>query len=179
MYRAAFSLDCLLDGDLFSKTSQRVVPLQLINFWRCVLVQKFINREVAASNSDVDFVFFDFDGYSFGAKLVDALGFAHKHYLELGPLRIIVDKLSELLVDLVIFDRDVDGDPMLQVVHILFEGVYFHLGVLELFEKIQRRLIGLVYFFLELQNIIGRIFVILLQGSAALLVFLETFCGLA
>ena len=45
-----------------------------------------------------------------GSELVDALGLAQEHNLQLGALGVIIDVLGELLVDGVVLDRDVDSD---------------------------------------------------------------------
>ena len=75
--------DRLLDGNFLTEPLQRVVPLELLQLNRSVLIQELINREVASSNSDLDALLLDFNGDSLGSKLIHALGFPHEHDLEL------------------------------------------------------------------------------------------------
>jgi len=65
---------------------------------------------VAATNSNIDSVAVALHVHAFRAELVDALLLSHKHNLELLAVRVVVDVLGEALVNLVVFDGDVDRD---------------------------------------------------------------------
>jgi len=63
-------------------------------------------------------------------ELVNTLGLAHKHDLKLLAVRVIVDVLSDFLVNLVALDWDVDGDTRLQVNNIVAKNFNLLVGLL-------------------------------------------------
>ena len=105
--------NCFLDGNFLTESLQRVLSLELLELSRRVLIQELVQGEVAAANSDFDVVLLDLDSDSLGSKLVDALRLAHEHNLELGPLGVVVDEFSELSVDWVLLDWNVNSDSLL------------------------------------------------------------------
>jgi len=148
--------DCFLDGDFFTESLERILSLELFKFNWSVLVQEFVNGEVPSTNSDLDCIFFDLDGNSLGSELVNTFRFSHEHNLQFGSLRIIVNEFGQLLIDGILLNWDIDSDSLFQIDDILFQCLDFNFGVLKLFQKLQRRLISLVNFFLKLENVIGR-----------------------
>ena len=91
-----------MHSDLFTKSFDGVLPIQLLQFCRRVLVDELVNGKVTATYSNLNVVLFDFDGNALGSELVDALALAHEHDLELSSLWVVVDVLCEPLVDIVL-----------------------------------------------------------------------------
>lgn len=144
-----------MNSNLFAKSLQGVLSLKLFKLDRSVLIEEFIYTEVSSSNSDLDAVVFNFNCNSLGSKLVYSLSLSHKHDLELSPLWVVVDKLSQFFINDIILDRNVDSNPLLQINDILLESLNFTLSILQLFEQLQRSFICFVYFFLQLQDIVS------------------------
>jgi hypothetical protein len=63
------------------ETLQRVFALQFLELDGCVLVQELVDREVSATDTDVDLVFLDLDGDALGTELVDAVALPHESSL--------------------------------------------------------------------------------------------------
>ena len=78
-----------------------------------VLIKELVDGEEATTNLDLDLVPGALDEDTLGAELVDALGLAHEHDFQLLAVGVVIDVLCQLLVDLVVLDRDVDGDARL------------------------------------------------------------------
>jgi len=97
------------------ETLHGVLSLQLLQLARGVLVQEFVDREVATADADVDLVLFDLDGDALAAELVDTLALTHEHNFQVLAIGVVVDVLSDALVDHVVLDGNVDGDSSLQV----------------------------------------------------------------
>ena len=70
----------------------------------------------------------------FGAKLIYAGAFSHKHDFELVTIWIVVDEFGHFKVDRIIFDRHIDGHSDLQVDYVTFEGLVFELKITDLFQ---------------------------------------------
>ena len=100
-----------MHGDLFGESLKGVLSLQLLKLDWGVLVEELVKREVATSDTDVDFILVDLHVDSLGSELVDALGLSHEHNLELLAVGIVVDILSQLLVDSIVLNGNVDSDP--------------------------------------------------------------------
>jgi hypothetical protein len=146
--------DGFLDSDLLGKLLERILPLQLLKLSGSVLVQELVDGKVASSDSDVDLVLVDSDGNALSAELVDTLRLTHEHDLELVPLGVVVDELGESFVDLVVLDRNVDGNPLLELDDVVFESFDLDFGVFELLEEFEGGLVGLVDLFLELLDVV-------------------------
>jgi hypothetical protein len=93
------------------------------HFCRCVLIDEFINGKVTTSNSDLDSAEFDTDHYSFLSKNIDAFGFSHEHYLQLGSVRVIVDPFSQTHVYVRPFDGNVYCDSRSNVDQLALQGL--------------------------------------------------------
>lgn len=92
-----------------------------------------------------------------GSELVDALGLAQEHNLQLGALGVIIDVLGELLVDRVVLDGDVDCNSGLQVDDVGLECVDLMLAVLQLLEQFETRGVFSVDLRLQVQNVLTRL----------------------
>ena len=86
--------------------------------------------------------------------MIHSLCLSHEHNLELLAIWIVVDVLSESLVNGVIFDGDVDGDARFQVDDVLSELVdlllsvaHFRLLFFHLLEHLKLDVLGLVKLF--------------------------------
>jgi hypothetical protein len=110
----------LLDSNFLTESLKRIFSLQFLKFNRSILIQKFINRKVTSTNSDLDVLIFDLDSNSLGSKLINTIRLSHEHNLQLGSLRIIVDKLSQFLVGLIVLHRDIHCDSLLEINNVLF-----------------------------------------------------------
>lgn len=102
-------------GYLLCESLHRIIAFQLLELHRRVLVQELVNRKVTAADPNADPILVDLDVDTLATELVNTLGLAHKHDLKLLAVRVIVDVLSDFLVNLVALDWDVDGDTRLQV----------------------------------------------------------------
>ena len=67
----------------------------------------------------------------------------------------VVDEVSEPLVDFVVAHWDVHADPRLQVNDVLLEAVDLHLRVLELLEELEADFVAFVYFFFHVEHVLG------------------------
>jgi len=155
--------DGLLNSYFLAKAFERVLALQLLQLLGRVLVEELVDGEVAAAHPYLDVVLLYFDGDSLRAELVNALGFAHEHDLELGAVGVVVDVLGQLLVDHVFLDGDVDRNSLLEVDDVLLELADLHLGVLELLEELETNLIALVNLLLHRHHEVGRLLELVLN----------------
>ena len=122
-----------------------------------------------SANFDLDAASHDFEDQIAAAKLILTFLLPHKHKLELGFVRIIVDLLGKYLVSLVTLNRNVVWNPgfdihdvsleslSLQTV-LLFQFFYPQLACLvevsHLLEEFNARLVGLVALFLKLHDVV-------------------------
>ena len=102
-----------------------------------------------------------------GAELIRALSLTHKHDLELLPIGVVVDVLSELLVNSVVLHWNVDGDARLQIDDVLAQRLNFALIVLHLLEHLELRGLRLVVFVFKLLDVGGGTLKLGLQLSLA------------
>ena len=103
------------EGQILAKTLQRVALLDFLQLYRRVLVQELVHTHVAAANSNLDLVLLDPYGDTLRAEVVNTLALPHEHHFEFVAIRIIVNELSNLLVDRIFLDRHIDRDFTLQV----------------------------------------------------------------
>lgn len=80
-------------------------------------------------------------------------------------LRVVVDELSELAVDGVVLDGDVDSDSLLELDDVVLQCLNFDFGILELSQELEGCLVGAVDLVLEFKDIV--------RGSLKLLLELE------
>ena len=78
----------------------------------------------------VDLVLVNPDRHSLGAELIDALALPEEHDLELLPVGVVVDELSQALVNGVVLHGDVHRDPLLQLDYVVLQSFNFDFGVL-------------------------------------------------
>ena len=138
--RGWFSDSCINNGLLNSyfltESLERILSFKFLKLNRCVLVQEFVNWKITSSNTDLDIVVFDFNCYSLGTKLIDTLWLSHEHDLELGSLWVIVDELSQLLVNRVFLNWNINSNSLFQVNNVLFKGLNFRFCILQLLQKL-------------------------------------------
>ena len=147
---------------LLCESLHRIIAFQLLELHRRVLVQELVNRKVTAADPNADPVLVDLDVDTLATELVNTLGLAHKHDLKLLAVRVIVDVLSDFLVNLVALDWDVDGDTRLQVNDIvaknfnLLVGLLAPLfGLLQLGQQVKTLLLRAIEQLLQLQDVGG------------------------
>lgn len=119
-------------GYLLCESLHRIIAFQLLELHRRVLVQELVNRKVTAADPNADPILVDLDVDTLATELVNTLGLAHKHDLKLLAVRVIVDVLSDFLVNLVALDWDVDGDTRLQVNDVVAKNFNLLVGLLTL-----------------------------------------------
>ena len=107
------------------KLAGRIVSLQLLQLGRRVLVQELINGEVATAHADVNLVLIDLDHDTLASELVDTFGLTHEKDLHLFAIGVVVDVLSDLAVNLVVFHRDVDCDARFEVQNVVLKHFDF------------------------------------------------------
>lgn len=137
-----------------------VFPLHLLQLGRSVLVEELVNAEVATAHPNVNLVFVDFDAHTLAAELVNALRLTHEHDLELLAVRVVIDVLRDLFVDLVVLHRNVHGDARLQIDDVVaqhfnlsLQVVHIALSLLQLLNQVKRRALRLVEFVFQLEDI--------------------------
>jgi len=170
------ALDCLSHGNLFLEAFHGVFALKLLELDRGVLVQELVDAQVAAADSDVDLLLVNLDADTFAAEVVNTLGFTHKHNLQLLAVRVVVDVLSNLFVDLVIFDGDVNRDSRLQVDDVVAENLNFLLHVIavtlgssQVLEQVQLVDLRLVELVLKVSDVLSGTVQVILQSLFLLL----------
>lgn len=89
------------------------------------MVEELVNGEESTSDLDLDLSALNLDHDATRSKLVDALGLAHKHDLQLLTVGVVVDVLCKFCVDHVLLDWDIDGDARLEVNDVGLEGLNF------------------------------------------------------
>ena len=135
---------------MLAEPFQRITSLQFLKLdWR-VLIYELIYRQIAASNANLDATFLNSHVDFPRAKGVDALTLSHEHNFQLVPVRIVVDKLSHLLVDRIILEWHVDCNSCLQVYDVVLESAALKLQLLDLLEQVQALLVRTVHAVFEL-----------------------------
>ena len=86
------------------------------------IVKKLVNAEIAATDSDLNFVLLNADVDTLSAELVYTLTVPHKHHLKLVAVGVVVDELGNLLVYWVILERNVDRYACLKINYVTLEG---------------------------------------------------------
>jgi hypothetical protein len=86
--------------------------------------------------------------------LVDTLALTHEHNLQSLSLRVVVDELSETLVNWVILHWNVHSNALLKLDDVVLKSLIFTLGILEMSKKLKRGLVSLVDFVFKFQDIV-------------------------
>lgn len=152
--RIIFPSRCLLDqvrDNLFRDFLQWVLPSQLFNLARCVLVDKLIDWEIAPANSHNDLVVLHSDVDSLGPEHIDTLAFAVEHDSQSLAVWIVVDVVSETSIYEIVFVRDIESIALLDFSdfsllssNLLLEIFILCFCLLQKFDKLERCLVGLV-----------------------------------
>ena len=108
-------LDALCQGQLPGEFLQGISPLDFLELNHHVLVQELIDREISAADSDLKLAFAEANLDSLGSILVLAGRFPLEHKLELVAIREVVDEVSQLAINRIIHDWDIDSDLSLEV----------------------------------------------------------------
>jgi len=106
---------CLLDGYSLVESSHWVLSFELLELNWSVLVKELVDREVPSTNSDVDSIHVDSDWDFLGTELVNTLGLSHEEDLQLLSLWEIVDVLSQLFIDRVLLNWNINRNLCLQI----------------------------------------------------------------
>ena len=154
----------LLDSHSLSEAPERISSLQLLKFCGSVLVQEFVDWQIAATNLDLNFVAFNFYHDSLGSEFVHTFGLSQEHNLQLLTIWVIVDIFSELLVSLISLARNVDGNSCFQVDDVVLKYFNFILSILEVFKKLKCLSIRLIALLLDANNVIGCFHNLCLKG---------------
>ena len=113
------ALDNFVHSNFLTESLQRVSSLDFLQLNSCILINKLIDWKVAATNSDLYATFLNSDIDSLATKLVDTLFFAHEHDFEPVSIRVVIDKLCNLLINWVILHRHVDCHTSFQVYNVI------------------------------------------------------------
>ena len=118
--------------------------------------------------------------------MVNTLGLTHEHNLQFLTIRIIVDVLGKLFVDRIVLHRDIDGDAGLEVddvlaelLNLLIRVLHLALVLLHLLQHLQLSCLRLEELLLQLVNVGGSAFKLLLQLFLAVFhAIVVRFCSL-
>ena len=75
----------------------------------------------------VDFIFVDSNVDSLGAKLINALGFSHKHNFKFLSLWIVINKFCKFLIGWIALNRDVYCNPLFKINDVVLKSFNFNL----------------------------------------------------
>ncbi len=160
-----------MDGNFFAESLKGISTLELLKFLGSVLVQKFIDREVTASDLNHDLVSGNFDVDATRAEFVDTLLFSHEHDLKFLAVGVVVDILSQLFVDGAVLCWNVDGDTCFQVNNVRLQSLNFYLPISQIRQQVQRSLVRLVHFVFKLGHILSGVDHLALQKCLCCLAF--------
>ena len=155
------ALDGLLEGYPVGHTAHWVFSLQFLKLnWR-ILVQKFVQRKITATNFDLDLVADTAHPDTLSAELIDTFSLPHEHDLQLLPIRIVIDVLSQLQIDLIALDWDVHrigsllkvNDDLTELVNLVIGFVKLAFVLLHLLEHLKLSLLRLIELLLKLADI--------------------------
>ena len=107
------------------------------------MVQELVDGQVATTDLDNDLASLDLDEHALRAKFVNAFRLPHEHDLELLAIRIVVNVLSKLGVDIVRLDWDVDSNARFEIENISLKRLNFGLKVSDLLKEFQTGLVCL------------------------------------
>ena len=124
----------LLNCHLFTKLLQRILPLQFLQLPRCILIQELINTQISTPHPNIDLILIHPHSHPLAPKLIHPLTLPHKHNLQFLPLRIIIYKLSQFLINLIILHRYIHSNPLLQLYYIILQCLNLHLRILQLLQ---------------------------------------------
>ena len=154
------ALQSLLQSDSVGHASGRILSLEPLKLRRRILVNELIDREETATDLDLNLVTQGLHVDLLRAKLIDTRGLTHEHDLKLLAVRVVVDVLSQFLVDRVVLDWDVDSDTRLKVDDVLTQLLdlvvgLFDLGfvVFHLLKHLKLSVLRLVVLLLELADV--------------------------
>mmetsp|Transcript_885 Transcript_885/g.1361 ORF Transcript_885/g.1361 Transcript_885/m.1361 type:complete len:201 (+) Transcript_885:250-852(+) len=154
------ALQSLLEGDAVGHAAHRVLALKHLQLSGSVLVEELVEGQVAAADLDLNLVTDAHDADALAAELVHAVALTHEHDLQLLSVRVVVNILSELLVDRVVLDGNVDRNARLQIDDVLAQRLdlvvrrgQLRLVLLHLLEHFELGGLRLVELFLELGDV--------------------------
>jgi len=142
-----------LDRYFFGESFEWVSALELGQLFGRVLINELVDGQEPSADSNLDVVFLNFDGHSPLSEFIHALRLTHKHDLEFGAVRAVVDVLGQLQISRVSFDWDVNSDTRLQINHILPQRVHMLLCLFQLFQDREGILVGLCAVFFQSDDI--------------------------
>ena len=95
------------------------MPVESLQFGGSVLVEELVDGQIASTDFDIDLSPVNFDTDSTRSELIHSFGLAHKHNLQLFLVRVVVDILSKLGINRIVFDRDVHRDTLFDIDNLL------------------------------------------------------------
>ena len=156
-------MESLLQSDAVGHAAHGVLALQNLKLSGSVLIKELVQGQVATANLDLNLVTHAHDAHALAAELINAVRLAHEHNLQLLPVGVVVDVLSELLVDRVILHGNVDRDTRLEIDDVLSQRLNFALVVFHLLKHLELRRLRLVEFLLKLADVCRGALKLLLQ----------------
>ena len=149
------ALDSFLNGDFCCKLHQRVSPELLLDLCRGVLIDKFVDRQIATANAHLNLVLLYLNVDTLAAKSVYAGTLTQKHNLELSPIRIVIDVLSNFHVHRVLCLRNVDSDSSLDLQDVRFQVGDLLFVSFALLQQVKGSFVGAVDFLLQCLHVVG------------------------
>ena len=119
-----------------------------------MLVDEFVNTEVASAHANLNLATGHFDFDPFRTELINAGALSEEHDFQLAALRVVVDELSHLEIDLVPFDRYIDSHLPLELHNVQLQSVALLFRTPDNLQQIQALLVSSQDFLLELDDIV-------------------------
>ncbi len=149
------ALDSFLNGDFCCKLHQRVCPELLLDLCGGVLIDKLVDRQIATADAHLNLVLLYLNVDTLAAKSVYAGTLTHKHNLELSPIRVVIDVLSNFHVHRVLCLRNVDSDSSLDLQDVRFQVGDLLFVSFALLQQVKGSFVGAVDFLLQCLHVVG------------------------
>lgn len=107
------------------------MPGKLLALRLRILVEEFVDGEVASADSHIDLVVLHADVNTLSAELVDALTLAIEHDAQALAVRVVVDEFRESAVYGVVLHGNVQSKTLLQVDNLFLQELYLCLSLLQ------------------------------------------------
>ena len=91
------------------------MPVEGLQFGGSVLIEELVNGQIASADFDIDLSPINLDTDSTRSELIHSFRLSHEHNLQLLLVRVVIDILSKLSINGIVFDRDVHCDPLFDI----------------------------------------------------------------
>ena len=104
---------------------KRISSFNLFELYSGILIQEFVYTHVTTTDANHEFVICKSNFNAFGTELIDAFLLSNEHNLQLVSIRVVIDEISELFIDRVALDWDVNCNLGFKIHAVDFEGFDF------------------------------------------------------